>query len=645
MFVDDAGNPVDLGKVNKLFKDVLRQHHGTLTDGPQPVTLFDLNDPIGQIPLAPSEESPICKKCGMWSEGCNNPFMPFYGSKNPLVTIVFDSIAPKEDKNGYMTAAGAAWILKTVIDGSASETGVTSDDCRFIALTRCAHRAKTPPNYKGKGNICKIFAVQDLMLHRPKVIMPVGSTALGLLCHKSNAQDWGGRELIWRGWPDDWLTEEAYVTPQSVQVNGESQTFTGHPLFGAPPGLEERCILFPIQAPRLIAATRNKLIEDAWARQIVEGLKLALSDKPVKTYDLPHYRLLKDVNEVIGELQWLIDHPGTLVCYDTETEGLHPFHGQKIVFMMFRFVRDGQPVAIGFPWDYAFDEKRGEASALLEHLDALRPYVEAALSTSWLIGHNLVFDILFTHCNLTNLVSAYPLDERGQIREEWREAMRRLNALAEASAYDTWHMAYTYRQQRGSLGLEILAYDYVPGLAGYEEEMTLLIELESERLHPEKGGHYARCREELWDSHFKPYVMGDVEVCYRARDALQKKLDDAALPDSDRARNPARLFPLRGCPRPGLALREDHGSGQSRPNQDDGARDVYRSERAPHFGAGHAQGHRRRHREDEGHRKLRRGLAVLRGDAPPRSVPARSQGRQGVAARPGEQRPASGHSF
>ena len=49
----------------------------------------------------------------------------------------------------------------------------------------------------------------------------------------------------------------------------------------------------------------------------------------------------------------------------------------------------------------------------------------------------------------------------------------------------------------------------------------MLIQLESDKMHPDNGGHYARCPAQLWESHFKPYVLGDVEVCTRLRDRIE----------------------------------------------------------------------------------------------------------------------------
>lgn len=533
IFTDADGQKLTLDKTyKKQWKDALRHHHGVQEGKGCVYTPINIHNPVGDTPLSPGPHSPICHACGLFEHESVNPFLQFTGSSDPLVTIVFDSVSGKEDREGGIASDGPARMFKKMVDAFAEETHVAVEDIRFVALTRCANRLPKPVNYKTKGQHCKVFFMQDLRRHPPKMIIPVGSAALGLLCHKSNAYDWGGRVLTWRGWPDDWLVEPDYVKPRQVTVGDDKQQVTvlGHPLLGAPPGPEHRCVLYPMQAPHVIYAFQNSNITQRWKDQLKHGLKLARKGVKPPDYVLPHYRILTDCESVADALWKLVERPGTLVAFDTETEGLHPFHGQKIVFMMFRYTDPDtqEPVAFGFPWDYAEDPVRGPASPLLNDLETLRPYVLKALTVSIVVGHNTSFDALFAYKALTLPEDMEPLDADGAIRNEWREAQMVLNGLADAFAYDTWHMAYTRRQQRGSLGLEVIAYDFAPALAGYEEDFTLLIDLERELLSPEAGGHYARCPLDKWDTHLKPYVLGDVEVCYQARDALQAKLDKSA---------------------------------------------------------------------------------------------------------------------
>jgi DNA polymerase I-like protein with 3'-5' exonuclease and polymerase domains len=520
------GKPLAMGDVKKVYKEALALHHGATESDGKLVTAYDPENPLGDVALQPSSQSSICQACGLSELGADNPFLKYIGPENPLVTVITDSVSTKEDINGQMGSDGQTGLMKGLINAFAGHTGIPVDKVRFITLTRCAPRSKGKAiNYRIKGNHCRNFAVQDLINHPPKLVMPVGSVALGLLCHKSNAQDWGGKLLSWRGWPDDWLTNGDFVFKRPHPAD-EAKTIYGHPLFGPPPPEDFRIPMFPIQAPRLIYAMRSEAALNTWKRQIIRGLSYVTDGVDMPIYNIPYYRLLTDPDQVMRELQIIIDNPGLLVCYDTETNGLHPWHGNKIVFMMFRYTTaTGENVAFGFPWDYPTSELR-------DHLAVIAPIVIKALSVSNCVGHHLTFDMLFTFASLLREPNDHvAVDVDGNINPAWRRAQDRLNMICDAAKYDTWHMAFAYRQQKGSLGLEILAYDYVPELAGYEEDMTLLIELYSETMNPENGesAHYANCPKQYWDSHFKPYVLGDVEVCYRARDVLQAKLDNSRL--------------------------------------------------------------------------------------------------------------------
>ena len=502
---DPSGAEMKLTAVgDKWMRDMLAAHHEPERVDGKLIYTFDPNAPLGARPIEPSERMAVCtQKCGMLEMGSKNPFIRSLGADEPLVTIVLDSISRPEDdagEIGVLLNKGTAGLIAGFIEKTEKDHGVSLDDIRWVTTTRCCPQRGKFPNMKQKGNWCRLFAVQDLAMHRPHLVMPVGSAALGLLSHKSNAYDWAGRVLTYRGWPDDWLTNPDFVLPRPHPSQKES-TIIGHPLFGPPP--DWRVPMYPIQAPRLVLMTQNPMEIKKWKDSVVRGLKMAKKGIKPKSYLRPWYRLSIDPNEIAETLCWLAEHPRT-VCYDTETTGLKAWHGHKIVFMMFRWVDDsGNPQSIGFPWDY-------ETSPLKDQIGDLAPFVLEALYRSHVVGHNITFDVLFTAATVPGAD---------------------LNRLADAAKWDTWHMAYTARQQRGTLGLDAIAYDFAPDLAGYEEEMTLLINLHGELLDPAagKGGHYANCPTDKWDSHFKPYVMGDVEVCYESRDAIQKKLEGAKV--------------------------------------------------------------------------------------------------------------------
>ena len=450
--------------------------------------------------IFPDKASPICRKCGLDAMGARCPYLSYSGPDNPLMTVVIDSPSSREDEAGSLGVHGQAALLKRIF-GSFKIDGFDTSMIRWVTLTRCVARQGKMPNLKTKANWCRYFAIQDLNQHPPKLLVPVGTTALGCLSHKSNAGDWGGKILTYRGWPDDWVSNAAFDT--------------GHPVFG--PRTDLRVPMYPIQSPRLIYATQNIKVILRWKNQIKRAIQLALKGVPAMQYTKPWYRIETDPEVIVNRLQWLCDNPGTIVTYDTETTGLKPFlDGAKIVFMMFRWVDgDGKPQSIGFPWDY-------EGSPLKNSIETLSVPVLNALYASRLQGHNLAFDVLFTYGTIPGAD---------------------LNRLCKAMHSDTWHMLYTLEQKKGGLGLDLVAYDWCKSLAGYEEEMTLLIEKYGDLMNPAngKGGHYANCPPELWDTALKPYVMGDVEVCHTAADAIRD-----ALATTDRYKIPVAHTSKRG---------------------------------------------------------------------------------------------------
>lgn len=463
--------------------------------------------------LVPGKDSPVCLKCKLNLAGAAHPYIQSFGSENPSITFVLDAPTRKEDKIGELGKDGTSLFLTRTVADISKKLGLPDIPCRFVPLTRCA---VIPPN-KGKpatgGKWCRLHALEDLRQFKPRLIVPVGSVALGLLNHKSNAQDWGGKMLTFRGWPDDWLTDKNF---------DES-----HPIYGARPEVKDQIPLMPVQSPRLIYGTANPRVIQRWRGNLQSAIQAALSGVVPNIYSRDWWRLTSDPKEVLAALDEIISNPGTIVTFDTETNGLRPFLGNKIVFMMMHWTtKNGQLKSLGWPWDYRSSDAPPNSevqfleSPMLPYIEELSPWILEALARSKLRGHNLTFDLLF-------VIGTIP------------GGLAYLDRICSAMRQDTWHMRYTLRQERGSIGLEILAYDWSKSLAGYEEDFTLLIERYPELLHPEKKGHYANCPQKYWDSAFKSYVMGDVEVCHEASISIQAKLEATktyAIPLSDPTR-------------------------------------------------------------------------------------------------------------
>lgn len=528
----------DFDAVGKFDRDAIIYCHGEekvvipgagkKKDKVEWITEYDPENPVPPEVIKPGISSPICGQCKLYDHDCRNPFMAYSGSDQPLITIIFDGVTRAEDIQGQLGKEGSPAVIRRIIQESSSETGVTLKDVRWVPMTRCTNWLKKQVDLKSRGNWCRYHVIDDLMRHPPALIMPVGTTALGLMSHKSNAQEWSGRLLTWRGWPDDWLMNPKYALPR-IDPREEGRFITGHPLFGSIP--EFRLPMVPVQSPRLIFLTQNQAVYSRWARSIVEALKMAKQGVKVMRYTRDWYHFTEDVETIEYVLNELLQHPGIELCYDTETMGLRGLAaGAAIVSMMFRWTDPaiGQPRSLGFPWDFGPTEEHPdyENSLIRPHMKRLKLLIWKVLTQSTLIGHNLTFDMLYTYFTFWGrYLKGWDDPKFNRQRDRW------LCALADACKYDTWHMAFAWQQKRGSLGLEVLAYDWVPDLAGYEEDMTLMIGLHHERMHPaaNKGGHYLNCPRDKWDSHLIPYVMGDVEACYKAKQKIQKKLEGSSV--------------------------------------------------------------------------------------------------------------------
>ncbi len=525
------GKKIKATAIDKFLRDVVAYQTGHTQDAKgKLVTVYDPADPLQGTTLRPGPSSPICAKCGLDQHDAKTPYIDYRGPDQPLITVIFDAVNRSEDDRGFLAADQAsAWLRNKVMLPIAQRLGFDLEKIRWVPLTRCANRLPKLVNYKVKGNWCRLHLIQDLMAHPPRLIVPVGTVSLGALSHKSNAQEWAGRLLTWRGWPDDWLTEPKFCLPRENPVIEDGGKVIGHPLFGAPP-VKTRIPMFPVQAPRLVLATQNPEVKKRFVRQVEKAMKLALSGVPAPDYHRPWYRITQEVDEIEAALNELVRHPGIVVGYDTETTGLIPWIAREaIVFMMFRWVdpASGEPRSIGFPWDFE-SIWPDHPNRVRPYIPRLRPLISKVLSQSSLVGHNLTFDILFTFAKL--LPPSLDKFRKGSTDYNKRRD-RFLCALADASLADTWHMAYTHRQQPGSRGLEAIVYDYAPDLAGYEEDMTLLIDLHYGIMHPEarKGGHYANCPPDKWKSHLEPYVLGDVEATYTCWQELRQRLDDTKV--------------------------------------------------------------------------------------------------------------------
>ena len=320
--ISPSGEEVSLKHIAKHFRDTLELHHKeaiTSTEKGDRLWIIDLASPLtlwfkegdnlreDTRALQPSRESPICQKCELFMD-CKNPFLKPYGSEEPLISVFYEFTSGTEDDQGQPGVGGIASRLRDIWNNMAKHAKMPFNRIRWVPMLRCANRptkvvdengktvlVKKVINSKTKINWCGLYAVQDVMMYTPNVMMPVGSVTLGFFSYKSNAQDWGGKLLTFRGWPDDWLMETKY----SKAIDGKKP---GHPIYGQyDPNF--RVPMFPVQTPGIIDATQIKKLKDDWLKSIVDAMKLASNGVPIREYILEHYKISENPDEIIQSLQ------------------------------------------------------------------------------------------------------------------------------------------------------------------------------------------------------------------------------------------------------------------------------------------------------------------------------------------------------
>src|SRR5574337_535352 len=184
IFRTPDGTPVSMKGVSKLDKDLIVYYQGeekviTPATGKKKektewVTVYDPVNPMDlDRVIQPGLHSPVCQQCGLFEHNCRTPFMEYSGSKEPLVTILFDGVTKGEDVKGELASDGGPATIKRIIQESEKETGVSLSDVRWVPMARCTNWLKKQVNIKTHANWCRYHALQDLMRFPPALVMPV----------------------------------------------------------------------------------------------------------------------------------------------------------------------------------------------------------------------------------------------------------------------------------------------------------------------------------------------------------------------------------------------------------------------------------------------------------------------------------------
>lgn len=134
----------------------------------------------------PSEDNPVCIKCGMY-EHYRNPFMRPSGSATPEILIVGESPGEEESKAGKPFVGRSGQLLREVL----TELDVdVNNQVQFTNVVRCRppENKITPQAIKA----CTPFVIEEVLNTTAKIVLLMGNTPLHAILGESGITNWNG---------------------------------------------------------------------------------------------------------------------------------------------------------------------------------------------------------------------------------------------------------------------------------------------------------------------------------------------------------------------------------------------------------------------------------------------------------------------
>lgn len=239
-----------------------------------------------------------CMECKLFAR-CKSPKMKASGEGKRKVLIVGEAPGETEDLQGIQFVGEAGKLLRRTLAALKFDL---DRDARKINAVNCRPPNNRTPT-KNEIQCCRPMLVAEIKESRPKVIVPMGETAL--------------TSVLWQRWR---------------QASGGISRWNGFQI----PDQEYGCWIVPTFHPSFILRMQGKNGTEAiWIRDLKRAI--AKSEEP----DFPSYSknnlessliTLKDETKIIKALKMILHKKPALIAIDFETTGLKPRKdGHRIV--------------------------------------------------------------------------------------------------------------------------------------------------------------------------------------------------------------------------------------------------------------------------------------------------------------------------
>jgi uracil-DNA glycosylase family 4 len=184
------------------------------------------------------------------------------------------------------------------------------------------------------------------------------------------------------------------------------------------PDFERGVWVIPIYHPYyVIANEKNNLIQSQYIRDLEFAINCIKTKPNLKNVTKPDFNdvvIMKDYDQVISELSYVLEKPPKFICFDYETTGLKPYRqGHKIASISYCY---DYHKAFSFPYQYPHWKPIQQKQIKLKWCEILQ-------NPSLKIAHNIKFEDVWSriilqtnpaHWYWCSMIAAHSLDNRSK---------------------------------------------------------------------------------------------------------------------------------------------------------------------------------------------------------------------------------------
>ena len=134
-------------------------------------------------------DRPECQRCRLYQQGCLHAMIPGRGNPHAKIMFISDHPRKEEDETGLAVAGVSGYLL----DNSLTAFSIPIEDTYKTTVIRCRPPLNKLTQAAKRVDACKGLLLDEIREVQPRVIVPMGAVAIGLLLGDGGAKRWHGK--------------------------------------------------------------------------------------------------------------------------------------------------------------------------------------------------------------------------------------------------------------------------------------------------------------------------------------------------------------------------------------------------------------------------------------------------------------------